>query len=118
MGIYRFLLASCVVIGHLSGNQYASHTGMFAVFGFYVLSGYLITRVLHKTYDFDPVTFWSNRLLRLFPPYALFLATGLLLIFGTADAGAFFPAVWQASPSPADWLGVITIFPMGISPME
>jgi peptidoglycan/LPS O-acetylase OafA/YrhL len=94
MGIYRFLLACCVVIDHVSGSQYVSHIGMFAVFGFYVLSGYLITRVLQDAYNFDSVAFWSNRALRLFPLYAVFLTVGLLLIFGTTGAGAFFPAVW------------------------
>jgi peptidoglycan/LPS O-acetylase OafA/YrhL len=118
MGIYRFVLAGCVVVEHLSGNQYVSHTGMFAVFGFYVLSGYLITRILRDTYDFDPVTFWSNRALRLFPLYAVFLIIGLLLIFATPGAAAFFPAVWQNSPSPMDWLGLFTVFPMGLSPMD
>jgi peptidoglycan/LPS O-acetylase OafA/YrhL len=118
VGIYRFLLACCVVIGHLSHNQYASHTGMFAVFGFYVLSGYLITRVLRDTYDFDLVTFWPNRVLRLFPLYAVFLTTGLLLIFETRGARSFFPAVWRISPGPMDWLGVLTVFPMGLSPMD
>lgn len=118
MGIYRFVLAGCVVVEHLSGNQYASHTGMFAVFGFYVLSGYLITRILRDTYDFDPVTFWSNRALRLFPLYAIFLIIGLLLIFGTSGAVAFFPQVWQSSPSRIDWFGVFTVFPMGLSPMD
>jgi peptidoglycan/LPS O-acetylase OafA/YrhL len=118
MGIYRFLLACCVVVGHLSGNQYVSHTGMFAVFGFYVLSGYLITRVLRDAYDFDSVAFWSNRALRLFPLYAISLIAGLLLIFGARDARAFFPAVWQISPTGIDWLGVLTVFPMGLSPMD
>lgn len=118
MGIYRFGLAGCVVIAHLSGNHYASHAGMFAVFGFYVLSGYLITRILRDTYDFDPVAFWSNRALRLLPLYALFLIIGLLLIFGTPGAAVFFPEVWQSSPSPMDWLGVFTVFPMGLSPMD
>lgn len=116
MGIYRFLLACCVVIEHVSGNQYVTHTSMFAVFGFYVLSGYLITRVLRDAYDFDSAAFWSNRALRLFPLYAVFLTVGLLLIFGTTGAGAFFPAVWQVSPTPMDWLGVLTVFPMGLSP--
>jgi peptidoglycan/LPS O-acetylase OafA/YrhL len=118
MGIYRFVLACCVVIGHVSGNQSVSHTGMFAVFGFYVLSGYLITRVLRDIYNFDSVAFWSNRALRLFPLYAIFLTAGLLLIFGTTGAGAFFPAVWQVSPTSMDWLGVVTVFPMGLSPMD
>jgi peptidoglycan/LPS O-acetylase OafA/YrhL len=118
MGTFRFLLACCVVVEHLSGNQYLSHTGMFAVFGFYVLSGYLITRVLNETYRFDFVSFWSNRFLRLSPPYAIFLIIGLFLIFATTSAAEFFPAVWKAHPSFKDWVGVITVFPMGVSPMD
>lgn len=116
MGIYRLLLACCVVFQHLLQNHYS--IGMFAVFGFYVLSGFLITRVLHQTYHFNPVTFWSSRALRLAPLYAIFLTTGLLLVFGTHGAGAFFPAVWQSSPRAMDWLGVLTVVPMGLSPMD
>ena len=118
MGIYRFLLAYCVVIEHLSGNRYLSHTGMFAVFGFYVLSGYLITRVLNDIYGFRADLFWLNRFLRLFPPYAVFLIIGLVFVFGTSSAAEFFPAVWKAHPTFADWVGVIAVFPMGVSPME
>jgi len=119
MGIYRFLLAYCVVVEHLAeGVPYVSHTGMFAVFGFYVLSGYLITRVLRDVYGFAFVPFWSNRLLRLYPPYFLLFLFGLALIFGTSHAAEFFPAVWKSRPELSDWIGLITIFPMGISPMN
>jgi peptidoglycan/LPS O-acetylase OafA/YrhL len=118
MGIYRFLLAACVVIEHLSANQYLSHTGMFAVFGFYVLSGYLITRVLNDVYKFELGYFWSNRFLRLAPPYLCFLASGLAIIFGTTTAAEFFPEVWKAQPDWVDWTGVLLVFPMGVSPMD
>jgi peptidoglycan/LPS O-acetylase OafA/YrhL len=119
MGIYRFLLAWCVVIEHLSGDvRYLSHTGMFAVFGFYVLSGYLITRVLNDIYDFAFVSFWSNRFLRLYPPYLLLLLIGLVLVLGTPGAAEFFPAVWKDRPTATDWFGLLTIFPMGFEPME
>lgn len=67
MGIYRYLLACGVVAEHLSGNiPSLTHTGMFAVVGFYVLSGYLITRVLNDVYGFRFAPFWSNRILRLY----------------------------------------------------
>src|SRR5262249_21820798 len=118
MGVYRFLLASCVVVAHLSDRPYLSHTGMFAVFGFYVLSGYLITRVLNDVYRFDFGRFWSNRLLRLAPLYLCFLVFGLAIIFGTPGAAEFFPAAWKARPDWADWMGVILVFPMGVSPLD
>jgi peptidoglycan/LPS O-acetylase OafA/YrhL len=119
MGIYRYLLACCVVVEHLSGNSPSlTHTGMFAVVGFYVLSGYLITRVLNDVYGFRFAPFWSNRILRLYPPYFVFLAVGLVLVLATDSAADFFPAVWKARPSFDDWFGVITVFPMGVSPMD
>jgi peptidoglycan/LPS O-acetylase OafA/YrhL len=119
MGLYRFLLAWCVVIEHLSGDvRYLSHTGMFAVFGFYVLSGYLITRVLNDVYGFAFVPFWCNRFLRLYPPYLLLLLIGLVLVLGTPGAAQFFPAVWKVRPTITDWWGLMTIFPMGFRPME
>jgi peptidoglycan/LPS O-acetylase OafA/YrhL len=119
MGIYRFLLACCVVVAHLAeGVPYLSHAGMFAVFGFYVLSGYLITRVLNGVYGFAFVPFWSNRILRLYPPYFIVLLVGLALVFGTDRAGEFFPAAWKCRPPLSDWIGLITVFPMGVSPLD
>jgi peptidoglycan/LPS O-acetylase OafA/YrhL len=118
MGIYRYLLACGVVAEHLSGVPSLTHTGMFAVVGFYVLSGYLITRVLNDVYGFRFAPFWSNRILRLYPLYFVFLAIGLVLVFGTNNAADFFPAVWKARPGFDDWFGLITIFPMGVSPMD
>lgn len=42
LGILRFVLAAFVVISHLTeGIQFFSHWGVFAVFGFYLVSGYL-----------------------------------------------------------------------------
>ena len=118
LGAYRFVLAAAVIVEHLAeGTPYVSHTGMFAVFGFYVLSGYLITRVLNGVYDFAFFPFWSNRFLRLYPLYFLFLGIGVVLVLGTEGAAAFFPAVWKSRPDLRDWIGLLTIFPMGINPM-
>jgi peptidoglycan/LPS O-acetylase OafA/YrhL len=117
VGFYRFLLAWCVVIEHLSGNVHFSYTGMFAVFGFYVLSGYLITRALNEVYDFAFFPFWSNRFLRIYPPYFLLLAFALAFVVGTPSAAEFFPAVWSERPTPLDWLGIVAVFPMGVAPM-
>src|SRR5438045_1703170 len=99
MGFYRYLLALFVVVEHVTeGVQSVTHTGMFAVFGFYVLSGYLITRVLNEVYSFAFVPFWSNRILRLYPPYFILFLVGLAIIFGTEGAAEFFPAVWKSRP--------------------
>jgi peptidoglycan/LPS O-acetylase OafA/YrhL len=104
LGFYRFVLAAAVIVEHLAeGTRYVSHTGMFAVFGFYVLSGYLITRVLNDVYDFAFVPFWSNRFLRLYPPYFMLLGVGLVLVLGTKEAATFFPAVWKSRPETEDY---------------
>ena len=49
-GIFRTLLALAVVVDHLGGVH---GMGTYAVFGFYVLSGYLMTMVLHRTYGYS-----------------------------------------------------------------
>src|SRR3954451_22163340 len=94
MGTYRLLLAYCVVIEHVAtGYQALSHTGMFAVEGFYVLSGFLITKILNEVYHFEWQSFWINRFLRLYPQYLLLLAFGSLLLAVSPSTAAFFPAV-------------------------
>lgn len=49
-GMYRFMLASFVVVFHIA-TVYAPGAGSIAVFSFYVLSGYLITRVVSERYN-------------------------------------------------------------------
>jgi peptidoglycan/LPS O-acetylase OafA/YrhL len=46
-GFFRTLLALAVVVEHLGPAHYV---GPYAVFGFYVLSGYLMTLIMHETY--------------------------------------------------------------------
>ena len=82
--IIRYLLAVIVADTHLwpIGITWA---GWQAVFAFYALSGYLMTRVLHERYGFGPrgtVAFLVNRILRLWPAYLVVVAgTGLALHF-------------------------------------
>lgn len=81
LGMLRFFLAISVVATHLSeGRLFFHYWGAFAVFGFYLISGYLITRVLNDTYKFDFYTFASNRFLRLFPIYYFVAALTLAVI--------------------------------------
>jgi peptidoglycan/LPS O-acetylase OafA/YrhL len=118
MGIYRLILAYCVVIEHVAdGHRAISHTGVFAVEGFYVLSGFLITKILNENYHFEWKTFWFNRFLRLYPQYLLLLAFATLLIRLSPTTGSFFPEVWSKVPDVGDWFGLLLIAPMGVSPM-
>ena len=48
-GAQRLSLALVVVIGHVWGPGWI---GTYAVFGFFILSGYLMCRVMNKRYRF------------------------------------------------------------------
>jgi peptidoglycan/LPS O-acetylase OafA/YrhL len=71
--VYRFILALCVVQGHLVGQgESAPWLAWQAVFSFYVLSGFLMSLVLNQDYGFTAsglARFAVNRWLRLFPIY-------------------------------------------------
>jgi peptidoglycan/LPS O-acetylase OafA/YrhL len=101
LGITRFYLALAVVVTHLYGGW----GGVLAVYCFYILSGFLITRVLHETYRFSFARFALNRFLRLFPMY--FLVAGatavMLLIIPDLRTGAW---LWSGSA----WDGMANLF--------
>ena len=85
-GLFRTLLASMIAVGHFGGPF---EVGIYAVFGFYVLSGFLMTAAMHQRYGYrssGQVKFLINRFLRLFPPYwaAIGLSIICLLLFGNS----------------------------------
>lgn len=91
-GTFRFVLALVVVLSHLSGSPYVAHMGFYAVRAFFVLSGYVMTSALNEIYGRDGLRFWSNRFLRLLPPYyAVCLATALAIGQWPEHAAAFLP---------------------------
>jgi len=79
-GIFRTLLALAVVFGHLGS---VPHIGAYAVFGFYFLSGYLMTYIMHHTYGYSLKgisQFCLNRWLRIFPIYYFSATLSLILV--------------------------------------
>ena len=84
-GIFRTLLALAVVVDHLGGVH---GMGTYAVFGFYVLSGYLMTMVLHRTYGYSISGFSRyalNRWLRIFPIYYIAIGLSGVLVWLLGD---------------------------------
>lgn len=84
LGAYRFFLAWMVVAQHSGGAQGA---GGFAVFAFFVLSGYLMTHIMHGTYGYTAgglAKFSANRLLRIYPLY--WLASALAFVVALASS--------------------------------
>jgi len=80
-GLVRTLWASMVVVGHIF---WVGDFGRFAVFGFYILSGYLMTYVMHNSYGYSitsKVKFATNRFLRLYPAYWVACIITLLLLY-------------------------------------
>ena len=111
LGILRFVLAMFVVVAHLTeGTQFFSHWGIFAVFGFYLVSGYLITLILNDVYQFQASQFALNRFLRLFPVFYAVLVLSTLIVFLAPGAAAYHPA-WEIKTRLADVFGNLLLFP-------
>ena len=84
-GIHRYVLSLLVMVGHLA-PLWSSWCGYYAVFAFYLLSGFLMTKVLRRRYGGSSagvVRFLANRALRIHPPYwaVLGLTLGLLALW-------------------------------------
>ena len=109
-GVYRYILALTVVISHLCGTVIL---GWLAVHGFFILSGYLMTLILHRDYGYDKAGlsgFLLNRVLRLFPIYwcVLIGATLLFLLIGPEKTGDFYPRM-ALPDSFSGWAANITL---------
>lgn len=79
-GTYRTLLALMVVATHLGG---VPDIGAYAVFGFYVLSGYLMTLIMQKDYGYSIAGIYKygvNRFLRIYPIYWVSIGISVILI--------------------------------------
>jgi len=80
-GLYRTFLAFTVVALHIGGVPWA---GGYAVYGFYMLSGYLMTMIMQRTYGYTSigvVKFLINRALRIYPLYWVSILFSVLIIF-------------------------------------
>ena len=118
-GIYRFLLALNVVFFHILEIP---NIGPFAVYSFFILSGFLMTAIMHKTYSYSPQGFKKyavNRFLRLFPTYwGLVLVTLIFIaIVGQDFATAFHPKM--AMPDTwYHWLANLTLVFPYVTPVD
>lgn len=82
LGTWRFFLSFLVVISHLWKDMIGGPAA-YAVWGFYVLSGYLMTLVLNEKYGSDInglKRYAHNRFLRIYPLYWLATILGLLAL--------------------------------------
>ncbi|SEL70962.1 Peptidoglycan/LPS O-acetylase OafA/YrhL, contains acyltransferase and SGNH-hydrolase domains [Colwellia chukchiensis] len=82
-----------VVVGHIF---WLSDFGRFAVFGFYILSGYLMTYIMHTSYGYSSLgrkKFATNRFLRLYPAFwaAILCSIVITLFWGSSSNGFILP---------------------------
>ncbi len=112
-GIWRTVLAIEVVVSHM---LFVPMLGGYAVFSFFVLSGFLMTSIMNNTYGYSPAGFWAyaqNRALRLYPNYWFAIAVSMIVIWlvGETVAARHFAAL-VIPQTPAEWFQNLTmIFP-------
>jgi peptidoglycan/LPS O-acetylase OafA/YrhL len=111
-GTFRYLLASMVVLTHLWPAQ-TMWWGVFAVFCFYLVSGYLMTLVLDRSYPYtaDGTTrYATNRVLRIYPPYLVVCLVALVLIHFLPDVAESTNYKLRWPGSMREWLAAFLIF--------
>jgi peptidoglycan/LPS O-acetylase OafA/YrhL len=111
-GGLRLFLAFFVVFSHLVGSPYLAHFGFYAVRGFFVLSGYLMTLGLNEHYGFDARRFWVNRLLRLLPLYYAACLLTLVAVALLPGEAATYIGQWQPNLMWRDALADVLVLPL------
>ena len=117
LGSWRFLLAFFVAISHLWASMFGGPAA-YAVWGFFVLSGFLMTEILRNKYGFtmDGIQKYAfNRFIRIFPLYYLSLLFGLIIIYILKKNGIA-PTVlnpqFYLPESTISWFANITLLPL------
>jgi len=111
-GILRFGLAYLVLLSHLVGSEYLTHFGFYAVRGFFVMSGFIMTAALNDVYQFDGARFWINRLLRLLPLYYVVCILTLAAVELMPDEAAAFLHFWHPDGHHHDVLMNFLVLPL------
>jgi peptidoglycan/LPS O-acetylase OafA/YrhL len=109
MGVLRLVLALTVLNWHYAVTPYYYNFifSRAAVFVFMMISGFYIAMVLNEKYGWSVsgvLTFYSNRILRLMPPYWVVLVACIL----------FEPARWFEELSPWFQFNNVLLFPQGL----
>ncbi len=121
-GTLRTILALMVLIGHLTDQW---QIGTYAVFAFYIISGYLMTTLMQQSYGYRPAgvrDFMLNRFLRLYPSYwAVIVLTLVAITTIGADFASAYNKLMVIPGSASEWLSVIGMvyigwFPNQVSP--
>lgn len=115
-GTCRLMLASMVAASHLWDDMLHGYAA-YAVWAFFVLSGFLMTLVLTTRYGFDGVglrAYAFNRFMRIFPLYWIAVLAGVATLWWAAQRGIELRQIngefhWPQTTE--HWLHVVSLFP-------
>jgi len=110
MGILRFILASLVMMSHLSIGFHQYNLGVMAVIVFYLLAGQVVVRLWARmrAQPNAVVGFAKDRLLRIMPQYLAGILLASLVWLWRNPVSTFLPA----NPSIWDWFANVTVIPL------
>ena len=117
LGTWRFFLAFLVAISHLWGGMIHGPAA-YAVWGFFVLSGYLMTYVLTCKYGYTLAglrDYAFNRFLRIFPSYWLACLLGAVALIVLPKYGIIPSGLnpqFQFPTTLSDWWLNLTLLPV------
>ncbi len=107
-GILRTLLAINVVLLHIFN---VPTLGNYSVSFFFLLSGFLMTLIMHESYGYTKNgfrTFWLNRGLRLYPSYWFILVITIIMIITFPSVTSRHSAIFMPD-SIANWLSNLSM---------
>jgi peptidoglycan/LPS O-acetylase OafA/YrhL len=116
VGTWRLLLAGLVAASHLWAGMVQGYAA-YAVWAFFVLSGYLMTYVVKHKYGFGArglADFAFNRFIRIYPSYFVALILGVVTIWWLAQnciEGVRINPEFTM-PHGVGWLNPITLLPI------
>ena len=113
-GVLRTTLAIMVMSYHLFFGILP--LGVYAVFGFYIISGYLMTLIMHESYGYTPfgrISFAANRFLRLYPQYwaAALFSIALIVSFGAKNAARYHRSIFIPDSLSSMMHNLLMLFP-------
>ncbi len=116
-GLYRTLLALAVAAHHLISIPIIGH---YAVHGFFILSGYLMTYVMNNSYGYSyngVKSFAKNRFLRLYPSYwaILVISIGIVMYWGGEQSQIYRKFIYIPSEL-SEWIQNSTLIFINVFP--
>jgi peptidoglycan/LPS O-acetylase OafA/YrhL len=110
LGFIRFVLAMMVLLNHL-WLPTANTIGAHAVTGFYIVSGFLMTKVINEVYlgDKGRLRYLINRVLRIYPLYLLILTVTLICVFIFPEYFKVYSLI-RLPTNANEWFSNLTLF--------